>query len=80
MSKAPSERELLRVERELKQARTVTSRTLVARSALTRSIAPRDAPASPTAAASRANEPGRSSIRTCTAALNEAERCDMPAP
>ena len=58
-------------------ARMVTSRTLVPFSTRTMSIAPSDAPASPMAAASRANEPGESSSRVRIVALNEADGC-MP--
>ena len=45
----------------------------VTRSTRTMSIAPSEAPASPIAAAKRANEPGLSSRRTRTVALNEAD-------
>ena len=47
----------------------------MSRSTRTMSIDPSEAPASPIAAAKRANEPGLSSSRTRTVALKDAEGC-----
>ncbi len=56
-------------------ARTLTSRIFVVPSTRTRSIAPSRPPASPIAAASRANAPGSFAIRTRIAALKDADGC-----
>src|SRR5262245_30904421 len=58
-------------------ARTLTSRIFVEPSTRTRSIAPSSPPASPIAAASRANAPGWFSIRTRIAALKDADGCTV---